>query len=477
MATGSGSIMNYFGPKTASAPASDRSRTPDAGSPPSSLSTLSGVTPTPPEAFGFPRQRTSPDQGVASGSEVRSTSHTPQHAPPAYVEPRQPVSMDAEIAASDDDESDDFEPLEALLAPRTGPSTPSAKRVDTKQVTTPDRRPGSLFSSPLTIQPRVRHFAMDELLKDAKRDSSTEQSYKRLQSRQEDEKKGRPDQRLAGDSLRDKLLDAVGNEEDHRLDKVVRAVERTERTASKQGWYFFRPTVDSEGPNRYPFPAKCLRDICGKEANVKGPQDLDLRLLNLSLKLRRETLPEELFLWMVDEVCVEKSSLRRDELCRILRLYPSSSIAGQITPNYLEGLFLRLGASEDIRSFLGNRSSKAVDTVGVPEEGLYERDWRCLCSVLETLQAISSGLGPDAMLYVMQMVLAMSIDPELFLDPDVLCICRKLLLSVASAFPSSQWGGTVSRQSSAGPYKTATNVPRSANTSPSSFTTPGHMHP
>lgn len=446
--TSSGSILNYFGPKPASTPASDLSRTPDAGSPPSSLSTLSEVTPTPPEALDFQRQDASADEGTANGSKTPIATHTPQHSSPAYAEPRQPVSRDAEIAASDDDESDEFESLEALLAPRAGPSTPSAKRLDTKKVTTPDRRPGSLFSSPLTIQPRVRHFAMDELLKDARRDSSTEESYKRLQARQEDEKKGRAEQGLAGDSLRDKLLDAVGNDEDYRLDKVVRAVERTERTSSKQGWYFFRPTIDSTQRNRYSFPAKRVRDICGKKASIKGPKDLDFRLLSFSLKLRRETLPDELFLWMMDEVCVEKSGLRRDEMCRIMQLHPSSSIASEVTPSYLEGLFLRLGASEDIRAFLGNRSSKAVNTVGTPDEGVYERDWRCLCSVLETLLPISSNLGPDTMLYVMQIALAMSIDPELFHDLDVLGLCRKLLLSIASAFPSSQWDGTVSLQSS-----------------------------
>lgn len=446
---GSGSILNYFSAKPASAPASARSQTSDAGSPPSSLSTLSGVTPTPPDDLGLPRHGASPDEGTPSGLNTPGARHTPQHSSPAYSEPRQPVSRDVEIAASDDDDSDDFEPLEALLAPRGRPSTPSAKRVDTKQTTTPDRRPGSLFSSPLTIQPRVRHLAMDELLKDAKRDSSTQESYKRLQARQEDEKKGRADQKATGDSLRDKLLDAVGDVEDHRLDKVVRAVERTEMSASKQGWYFFRPTIDSQETNRYSFPAKRAKDICAKKGTMKGQQDLDLRVLNFSLKLRRETLPDELFLWMMDEVCVEKSGLRRDEMCRIMRLYPSSSIGRQMTPSYLEGLFLRLGASEDIRSFLGNRSSKAVTTVGAPEEGFYEHDWRCLCSVLETLLTVSTNLEPDSMLYVMQIVLAMSIDPELFHDLGLLGLCRKLLMSIASAFPSSQWDGTVSQQDSA----------------------------
>lgn len=447
-ATGSGSILNYFSPKTASAPASGRAQSAGAGSPPSSLSTLSTVTPTPPEALGAPRQDVSPDKESASGSKTPSAGHSPQHVPPAYAGPRQPLSRDAEIAASDDDESDDFEPLEMLLAPRAGPSTPSAKRVSTNQATTPDRRPGSLFSSPLTIQPRVRHIAMDELLKDAKSDFTTEETYKRLQARQAEGAKGRAGQRPGGESLRDKLMDTVGDGEDRRLDKVVRAVERTERTTTKRGWYFFRPTDDSEESNRYPFPAKRLEDIYGKRANIRGSRDLDLRALDFALRLRRETLPDELFLWMMDEVCAEKSSLRRDEMSRIMRLYRSRSIASQITPDYLEGLFMRLGASEDIRSFLGNKSNKAVDTIGVPEEGLYKREWRDLCSVLETLLAVSNELEPDTMLYAMQIVLAMSVDPELFHDPDVLLLCRKLFLSLASAFPSSQWDDTVSRDAS-----------------------------
>lgn len=453
--TGAGSIMNYFAPKPAASPATNRSQTPEVTSTQSSLSSLGALTPTPPESsLGFPRPDTAFDDSVdASGSS--SARNTPQHSqssPAAKVEPRQPVSRDIVIAASDDDDSDEFEPLEALLAPRAGPSTPSAKRVNLDQAT-PDRRPGSLFSSPLTIQPRVRHFAMDELLKDAKRDSSTDETYKRLQARQEDVSKRQNNRRLGGDELRDTLMDAVGDEDDHRLDKVVRAVERTERTATKQGWYFFRPTTDSEEPNRYPFPAKRLRDICGKTAAPNGPENLDTRHINFSLKLRRKALPDELFLWMLDEICAEKSNLRREEMCQIMRLYPSSSIQTQINPTYLQGLFMRLGASEDIQDFLGNRSNKVVGTTGVPEEGLYKRDWRCLCSVLEVLLALSSEMEPPSMLYCIQVVLAMSVDPELLHDPDVLLLCRRLFLSIASAFPSSEWDSVVSIQSFTLPFQ------------------------
>ncbi|SPO00023.1 uncharacterized protein DNG_02875 [Cephalotrichum gorgonifer] len=360
----------------------------------------------------------------------------------AKPEPRQPVSRDAEIAASDDDESDEFEPLDALLAPRAGPSTPSANRVNMTQFSTPDRRPESLFSSPLTIQPRVvRHFAMDDLLKDAKKDSSTQETYKRLQAARENGT-GRPtNKRLEGDSLRTTLIDTVEDEHDNRLDKVVRAVERTESSAMKQGWYFFRPTMDDPVErNRYVFPARAVEDICGEESSVGSPQELSLRLLNFSLKLRKDTLPDELFLWMMDEVCVEKSALRRDEMCRIMCLHPSSSVRGQITPSYLEGLFMRLGASGDIRTFLGD-GNKRLETTGVPREGHYQRHWGCLCSVLEVLEVLASSrkLEADGMYYCIQTVLAMSVDPELLHDSQVLLRCRKLLLAILSSFPSSQW--------------------------------------
>lgn len=438
-ATGSGSILSYFGREPPPAPAPDRPRTPDRASTVSALSPLNGLTPTSPRSFAIPR-----DDVAAGSPSASNVEGSPRSSPPARPEPREPLSRDAEIAASDDDESDDFEPLEALLAPRAGPSTPSAKRLSTNHVSTPDRRPGSLFSSPLTIQPRVvRHFAMDDLLKDAKRDLSTEETFKRLQARQEDAR-AREKPRVGADSLRDTLMATVGDEEDHRLDKVVRAVERTERTAARRGWFFFRSDAGASEPNRFPFPARAARDVYLKKKSVSGPQDLDLRLLGLSLKLKKMALPDELFLWMLDEVCLEESDTRRDEMCRIMRLHISSTISNQITASYLEGLFMRLGATADIRSFLGNTSSEPLETVGAPEEGLYRRDWRNLCSVLETLLVPSRELGPKSMLYCVQAAMAMAVDPELFHDPEVLLLCRKLLLSVASAFSVSEWDSAVS---------------------------------
>lgn len=438
-ATGSGSILSYFGREPGPAPAK-RDRTPDRGSTVSALSPLGAPTPTPPTPH---RSFTIPRDDAAGSSNAPDGGDSPRSSLPARPEPREPVSRDAEIAASDDDESDDFEPLEALLAPRAGPTTPS-KRLNAN-VTTPDRRPGSLFSSPLTIQPRVvRHFAMDDLLKDAKRDSSTEESFKRLQARKEEDARGRERPRIGAESLRDTLMATVGDEEDRRLDKVVRAVERTEGTAARRGWFFFRADVGAPGPNRFPFPAKVVRSVYLKKKSVSGPRDLDLRLLDLSLKLKKMALPDELFLWMLDEICIEESDTRRAEMCRIIRLHPSDTIPNHITANYLEGLFTRLGATDDIRSFLGNTSSKSLETVGASEEGFYARDWRNLTAVLETLLAPSRGLGPKSMLYCVQAAMAMAVDPELFHDPEVLLLCRKLVLSVASVFPASEWDDAVS---------------------------------
>lgn len=471
-ATGAGSILSYFGRDPAPAP-TDRPSTPDREST-AALSPLGAATPTPPRSFSIPH-----DDAAGSPS-APDAGDSPRSSPPLGPSPREPLSRDAEIAASDDDdESDDFEPLEALLAPRAGPSTPS-KRLGTNNATTPDRRPGSLFSSPLTIQPRVvRHFAMDDLLKDAKRDSSTEESFKRLQARKEDDARGRERPRVGAESLRDTLMAAVGDEEDRRLDKVVRAVERTEGTAARRGWFFFRADVGAPEPNRFAFPSKLVRGVYLKKKSVSGPQDLDLRLLDLSLKLKKMALPDELFLWMLDEICVEESDARRDEMSRIIRLHPSGTIPNHITASYLEGLFARLGAADDIRSFLGNTSSEPLETAGAPEEGFYRRDWRNLRAVLETLLAPSRGLGPKSMLYCVQAAMAMAVDPELFHDPEVLLLCRKLLLSVASAFPASEWDDAVSfslRPSLS--FLTARLTPLiSASTSRPSSTTPSPTPP
>ena len=353
------------------------------------------------------------------------------------------MSRDAVIAASDDEDSDvSFEALEDILAARQCPATPAKSRTPNAVFSTPQRKRGdSIFSSPLTIQPREPQFKMADLLNAAKRDSNIEASLSRFHEREKDTGAKKFEFKLAGESLRRTLEATVGDEHDHRLDKVVRAVERTEPISKRGGWFFFQPAEETRLSNRHKFPSRSVNAICGRQPAIKHEKDLDLNYLNKSMRLTKSPLPDELFLWLLDELCTERSGMRREGMCELVRLCSDDIAADKLTPRYLEGLFLRLGANQDIKSLSKKQRLKPIRS---SDEGFYKRDWQCLCSVLNMVWIIAEKLSTESSVYLIQLLISMSVDPELLHDPWVMVSYRHLLHQLVAVLPREQWDNIVS---------------------------------
>lgn len=437
----SGSIRSYFAPVQRSTQGPNSSQASS-----SALSSFS-VTPTPPEP-SLPSQssrRTAPhdeDEVFAAVSSPVRAGVVP--IPTTPLTARKPVSRDITIAASDDDDESDasFEALEDLLARRVNPITPTKNRLASGVVSTPQRPRGdSIFSSPLTNQPREPQFKMADLLDAAKKDSNIEASLSRLHQRGRDANAKKTEPRLAGDSLRRTLEATVGDEHDYRLDKVVRAVERTESVSTRNGWFFFNKTASTRLTNREPFPSRTVSTLLGKRSICKNAKDLDLTKLNKALRISGSALPDDLFLWLLDELCTEKSGIRRDEMWELMKYFKSDAISLRLTPKYLEGLFLRLGASQSIKLLEGTDQLPAVP---VPAEGFYDRDWSCLCSIMDVILAVSEQLSAESIIYLAKLLLAMAVDSELLSSPEVLVAHRDVLSKLLSTLASEDTDRVVS---------------------------------
>jgi hypothetical protein len=257
---------------------------------------------------------------------------------------------------------------------------------------------------------------------DAAEDEAVEAELRRMKAADEEDKV-RNRTKLKGDTLRETLASTVG-EESHHLDKVVRAIERTDAGSGRQGWYFFtqRSTTRFLGADTA-FPAEVATRICGMR--VSTPEDLDMTALDLSLKLSRNQLPDELFAWLLDEICVEQSDVRRDEYWKGLWLCSAEDFRGHVNRGSLERLFRRLGATADI-----GKAESTLPTMDCPKESYYRRRWSCLRSVLDILYEFSRDLEIDVVEYCVQMLLRLAVDDEVLRNPEVAWSYRRLLSSM-----------------------------------------------
>ena len=252
---------------------------------------------------------------------------------------------------------------------------------------------------------------MDQFLKDAREHEELEAELRRFKAAEEDESLLKQEH-LKGDTLRHTLMHTVGDET-HNVDKVVRAIERTDAGSGRRGWYFFhKNAVDVSAEADDSFPAAIATKICG--TRVKKSQELDMSVLDLSLKLRGNRLPDELFAWLLDEICVEESGLRRTQYCdRLLQCTPDD-FTRHVNRGSLERLFRRLGASPDI-----NNLDSELATVECPKVAYYQRRWDCLHTLLDVLYDISHNLGGEAIEYCVQMLLRIAVDDEILRHPEV----------------------------------------------------------
>jgi hypothetical protein len=107
------------------------------------------------------------------------------------------------------------------------------------------------------------------------------------------------------------IIQSVVGDEGGEAQKITRAVGRTEATLPEHRWYFFDTQSKLPKPERAPFPDMFIPDSW--RADLEDPQ---LRYHTFvsgfaeDMVLFENNLPDEIFMWMVDEICLDS-----DEVC------------------------------------------------------------------------------------------------------------------------------------------------------------------
>lgn len=340
-----------------------------------------------------------------------------------------------EIGASDEEAGDEefsddsLEDLSALLGRERPGHTPPANHT---LFSTPKAKRTAIGPYLSPYKPKHK-FDLKALAKDARRDNAINASSVRAKASADE-----PSSPPRGEAFDLAFTDIVKEKSGQDAHKVLRAVQRAEPIQSQPQYCFFKKDYRvlpsspvPKLPRGSPWSLLTQGNQAARERNLTSgiPQNI---------LAKKGGLPDSLFEWILDELCIQRSSLIRREYCIII-----SSCHDQVdrilTPGRLEDLFLRLGATDEIKT---RDSEIAVSKLN--QEPYQDRDWSCLESFLILLSEVSDHLSTESAIYASQILLRMSMDKLLIYNIDLLAAYEEAIEKLTNAIPRSLWDSFVS---------------------------------
>lgn len=386
-----------------------------------------------------------PSSSATSGDTPGSSSIEPS------AQPQVPATTSAGriIKSSDDEESDSDSSLEDLAtlfqakhsatqqkapATKAAPSTPSASRFRSHNQ--------ALNVSPIVV-PKYK-FDLKYLAKAAKADDAIEASSKRVKalSSPHEEIDGLfPDEaesRGSKPNHLDLLGSVVANREDGDVHRVTRAIKRTEATLSEDRWYFFDTQTNLSNDKRQPFPVQSVPQEWKEDLlDPKSRYQTFVSGFAEDLVSYGQALPDEIFLWILDELCREPSSPLRTSYFNVLQ-----DSAGQIerllTTDLIQKLFKSLGGSPT-----GISVSEKIHPVQGVVDPYGNHKWDKLCLVVKFLGHASKYLQQSSKVYTISVLLRMSIDRVVFDNIDLFDQVQDAIGRLCWRVPEDAWEACV----------------------------------
>lgn len=346
------------------------------------------------------------------------------------------------------------------------PMTPRAKR------TIPVSE--SFFSSPLTIQAKKHKYDMATLLRMKETDEAAMALEEELLGVEAEEGGGaaakseeagrhnggsgvgeeddsQDDERKAARRMKERLMASVSadvaedeEEDGHRTGKmrVLRALERTDLNAGRKAYYFFEQSTSDDHAMAAgnAFPTKQARDAWAILADKQDRARHFQSGFPVDLQAMFGNIPDEIFLWILNEVCYER---RRDLSIEYVRLLCicDESVHRLVTPALLRRLFRNLGATTDVECLLG-----PVTFMDEASDPYRSRNWTCLENLLGLLGRVAEYLGSETRTTAMQILLRLGMDSIAVENFGLAQEWRWAVYHVARSVPDSEWTTFVSTQ-------------------------------
>jgi hypothetical protein len=341
---------------------------------------------------------------------------------------------------SDDDDGDDSDdslpPLGGLIGRKPGSAsyqttTPRAKRLATT----------NFHRSPLTLQQQPKHkFDLKSLISHARQDDATEASARRA-----DEVKAEARKQDELDAKREAKRNPAGNadllsdEDEEKGDRLAMAIDRTEGDDLPSQCRFFTQELPPLGVPRAAFPEAATNAKPWTILRDAGMRDQTIiRGLPTTLVRKGKELPDELYLWILDEVCVERDL---QLLSQYLNLAACCADATRrlVNEKTLYSMLEKLGGRK-----LGGPNERFKLSPGLhnPYPG---RDWSPLRYFLQLLTRMAPNLAPENAAAAAQLLLRLSLDPIVGTVAGVRVEYSNAMVALISALPASelQWNASV----------------------------------
>lgn len=345
--------------------------------------------------------------------------------------------------------------------------TPQAKRMATAQ---------EFHSSPLTIQSKRKKYDFESLLALNEQDGQARASAQRFAALLDQEKREKEaekqalldldnasgeamslsqsteDEGTTARKLKERMMEsavaAVARGEDEDEDggaaggmRVARALERADVGGRSKAYYFFEQTEPESALSTVmgrPFPAA---DATGVWSILADKQDRARHFqsgLPFDIQHHFKNIPDEIFLWVLDEVC---SETRRDlaaEYVKLLRIC-EAQIERLVTPARLQQCFRSLGATKDVERLASHITQRTQSS-----DPYARQNWLCVENFLKLMGEASTSFSAATRTTAMQILLRLGMDPVAVENFGLLHEWRWTVDLIARSVRSSGWPSFVS---------------------------------
>lgn len=391
--------------------------------------------------------QTSPTPPPPSPSPLPALFSSSPPGPGSAVRDRNAVIRGSDDEDEDfDSDDDELPPLFPLPSLSTAPIQAPRKELGLYATPKAKRRALEFHSSPLTINTKHK-FDIKALLKHAEAETAIEESEKRTAALL-DPPSSTPHSAVspknAQTTLRDAILGVLSDPEDSQdegnRDRLLRAVKRTEATVRRKEWYFF----DRKGPAnstaievRHAFPQAAATGTWAFLAAESHRSEFFEDGVPYHVQCKTLNLPDEIFVWVLNETPHAKSKKLHDEYLRLLGACPSQA-ERLIDEDAIVQLFRDLGASERALTASTQPSGDSGQYAPYPEHC-----WPRLRTVLRILTETAPALKIQPLTRALAILLRLGIDNIVREDQAIATHYQDALLQIVLAVPWRAWDSFV----------------------------------
>lgn len=317
-----------------------------------------------------------------------------------------------------------------------------AKRKMRKSART--EKPASPPPSTLPVMPRVYKYSLESLAKQKKQHEASEVGLARATSMLQSYNERKADRGQSSENKGTSEVDLINrfmkdHGENPDASRLKTAIQRTEALQHGKSWSFFDNHSDTPLLEETDFPAvedERLQPLLTKttsreQAFVSG---------YVGEYAMKASLPEEILLWIMDEICLESRDDLRYSYTDVLR-DASNQLSSLLNPERIDALFRKLGATAE-----GLNSEQPVTPRPVLSQSIEHISRPGLLSILDLLGSTASTLATDCRIRLFCILCRLALDHSIARDWHAINAIGQLFSYLIDSIPEGDADHEVSHE-------------------------------